>query len=116
MFHTSVNGLHLLSHVDLVHHLIALVENENLQVVQNQRLIFHKLQDTTRCADHDVWRGFLQNLHLILNGHTTEEALFSNFWEVCSEPITLFLNLMSQFPGVAEDEHRVRQRFVVKLM
>ena len=35
VLHLCIDGLHLLSHVDLIHHLVALIQDKHLQIIQN---------------------------------------------------------------------------------
>jgi hypothetical protein len=53
---------------------------------------------------------------MVLGGHATEEALLPDLGQVCCESVALFLDLMSQFPRVAEDEHRDWLWVVIELM
>jgi hypothetical protein len=53
---------------------------------------------------------------LIFYRYSTEEALLSDFRQVLGEPITFILDLMSEFPSIAQNEHRIGDGFVIELM
>ena len=63
----------------VLEHLIALIENKHLQVVEVEGLVFGKVQDATRSANDDV-RGLvaLKQLLLLLERLTAQDAFRSH--------------------------------------
>ena len=53
------DSLYILSHVKLGEHLIALIQNEVLQILHLQMLTSYKSQDPSRGAYKDLWRILL---------------------------------------------------------
>lgn len=97
--------LHLGSHVRLIKHLVALVENEHLQVVEIEGLGVDEGEDATGRTNYDVGRlRTLENLLIVLHGHTTVEHLSDNVRQVLGETSNLVLDLEGKLTSVAHDE------------
>ena len=97
--------LHLSSHVSLVEHLVALIENEHLQVVEGESFVVRESEDTTRSTNDDMGRlGALENLLVFLDGDTTVENLSDDIRKVLGETSHLVLDLISKLTSVAHDE------------
>jgi len=97
-------GLHVLAHVELLQHLIALVQYEPLQVVQLQLLLLQQLQHPARRAHHYVGHLALQQLAVLRDGDAAEEHLHLHVRQVLGEAEVLLADLIGQLAGVAEDE------------
>lgn len=80
--------LDLLPHCGLIEHLVALVQNEMLQVIQLQDWVLWwcaaESLDSTWSTYYDMWGSFLvlQNLLILLDWDTAEEDLLSNVFHV----------------------------------
>lgn len=60
-------------HTQLLQHLVALVQNEILEVLQIQLLGAHQRQNTARGADYDVWAVALQHFLILLDWQASKE-------------------------------------------
>jgi hypothetical protein len=90
------DGLHISSHVQLLQHLIALIQHESLQLVQLQLLLIDQRQHTPRGADHHVGHLRLQQLAVLIDGDTTEEHLHLHLRQVLAEANELLADLTSR--------------------
>mmetsp|Transcript_39396 Transcript_39396/g.51560 ORF Transcript_39396/g.51560 Transcript_39396/m.51560 type:complete len:390 (+) Transcript_39396:638-1807(+) len=107
--------LDVAAHVDILEHLIALVENEHLQVVQVQGLVLGQVQDTAWGAHDDVGSvGALQQLLLLLKGLATEDAFSLNVWHELGETREFALDLVGKLTGVREDKSGAGLRVLVQ--
>ena len=89
----------------LTEHLITLIENKHLQVVEVEVLFSAKLHDSSWSSDHNVGSFLsLQNLDVFSLWNTSEEHLRSSFWKVFGESEEFFLDLISQLSGVAKNQ------------
>ena len=82
------------SHIE---HLIRLVQNEVLDLVQFQGLALHQINQSARSGDDDVARSLeLRDLRrdicAAINGHTFDA------FEVLGKEVNLFGNLLSKLP------------------
>jgi len=100
--------LHVAAHVNLVEHLVTLIEHEALDVAQAEVLVAHKGVQTTGSGDNDVRVGLLvlENVDVVLNGSATVEDRGLDVGQVLAETGVLILDLESQLAGVAHDQHR----------
>jgi len=69
----SEDLLNVATHVKLLQHLVALVENEMLHVLQAQLLALDESEQTTWSSDDDVRAVGFQNLLVLGDGQTSEE-------------------------------------------
>ena len=60
-------------HTELLQHLVTLVQDKVLQVLQRQLLTFDESKDSAGRAHHNVGTVVLQNLLVLRDGHSTEE-------------------------------------------
>ena len=60
--------LHVSPHVQLFQHLVTLVQNEMLHVLQVQSLVSNQRRNSTRSADNDVWSVTLQSFFILQDG------------------------------------------------
>lgn len=74
--------LHLGSHIWLIKHLVALVQDKYLQIVKGKGLyILDQVQDTAWGSNDNMWSIFsLENLDILWDWNTSEKDLFTNFW------------------------------------
>lgn len=98
------DGLNVATHLELLEHLIALIQNEALQAIQLQLLLVHQLKDTTWGTNNNVWSLSLEQLAMLGNWDTTEEHLDLDLWQVLGETKELLANLISQLTSVAENK------------
>lgn len=90
---------------DVLEHLIALVENENLEVIEVQRLVLGEVEDTAWGANDDVRSAWaLQHLLLLLERLAAQEALRSHVRHEFGETSEFTLDLVGELAGVSEDE------------
>ena len=92
-------------HTNLIKHLVALVEDKVLDVLELQGTLLDESKDTTRGADQDVGAELLvaENVLISLDGHTTVEHLRANLGKVLAEASVIVLDLESELTSVAED-------------
>ena len=67
------NILNIAPHIKLFQHLITLIQNKVLDVLQVQLSSSNQSQNPTWSSNNDVWRVFSQSFPVILNWHTTKE-------------------------------------------
>jgi len=65
--------LDVAAHVKRIEHLVALVKNEMLDMLQVERLGADKAQDAAGGADDNVRAVLLERLLVLVNWHTAEE-------------------------------------------
>lgn len=94
----------------LVEHLIALIENEVLEVGKAKLLVTDKSVNATGCTDDDVRVRVLvrEDIDILLDWSTAIEDGYSNIREELREAVVLILDLVSQLTGVAHDQDRGR--------
>src|SRR5438067_489736 len=90
----------------LFKHLVALIENEVLQVLQIKFLGAHQGQDATGSADDDVRVRRLENLLVVGDVHSTEEHRHFGGGHVLREALVLLADLEGQLAGVTHYQHR----------
>ena len=70
------NTLNLLSHIDLVEHLIALIQHEYLKVLEVESLLLDQGEDTSGSTNDDVrWFQSLEDLLILTDGNTSIKDL-----------------------------------------
>lgn len=102
-----------------IKHLITLVQDKHLQLVEGQRLrLLDQLQDAPRRPNNDVrtllW--ILKNFYIVWHRNTAEEDLLAYLGEVLGESVTLVFDLVGKLAGVAEDQHGWVRRLLLELM
>lgn len=92
----------------LIQHLVALVEDEHLEVVELEILSVYQGQDSAWGSNHDVGGllRVLQQLNVIIDWNTAVEGSTSDLLEVLGESVELLLDLIRQLSGVAQDQGR----------
>ncbi len=80
-------------HTDLVEHLIALIENEELALAQVKGNLLSEAQNTTRSTDDNVRRIILQELAVLSDRMATVENVSLNVTKILLETIELVLDL-----------------------
>lgn len=90
----------------LIQHLVALVENEMLQVSEAKMPVAHKRVDTTWRADNDVRVGVLvaEQLDVLLHWSSAVEDTDLDIGQELGEAVVLVPNLVRQFTGMAHDQ------------
>mmetsp|Transcript_28086 Transcript_28086/g.68097 ORF Transcript_28086/g.68097 Transcript_28086/m.68097 type:complete len:241 (-) Transcript_28086:832-1554(-) len=96
--------LHILAHVELFQHLIALIENEVLDTLRVQIFVAAQLQHTAGRSDDDVGRLGLEDALVLGDGHATIEHFRLNVRQVSAEPLKLVGDLIGELASVAKDE------------
>ena len=90
---------------DVLENLVALVENEHLEVVKVESLVFGEMEDSAWRANDDVRAvGTLEELLLLLEGLTTEDALSLHIGQEFGKASKFSLDLESQLAGVSQNE------------
>jgi hypothetical protein len=101
---SSVEGRGRLT--NLIKHLVALIENEDLDAAEAKDLVADKGVETTWSTDDDVWvLGLIgQKFSIGLDWSSTIEDTSSDFWHVLAESGILVLDLVGQLTSVAHDK------------
>ena len=90
---------------DIVEQLVALVKDEHLQVLDGKSLFARQVKDTAWGANDDVGSLIaLEQLRMLLNGLATIDDLSADFLHELGESVELFLDLVSQLSGVAQNK------------
>merc|ERR1719507_2643923 len=100
------NLLHVASHVQLLKHLVTLIQDKVLQILQRKLLGSDQSQNPARGAGHNVGAVVLQHLLVLGNGKSSEEHTNLDCREELAEPLIFLADLERQLPGVAHDQHR----------
>lgn len=92
---------------DSIEKLIALVQNEVLDVASVKTLVSDESVETTRSRDNDVRAGVLvlQSLGICLLGSTAVEDRSADVGQIFAEPRVLVLDLVRKLSRVAEHDH-----------
>lgn len=92
----------------LVQHLVALIEDEVLQVGKAEVPIADKSIDTTGCTNYDVRVGLLvaEELNVLLNGCSTVEDTDLDVGQELGETVVLVPDLVGQLTSMAHDQDR----------
>ena len=90
---------------ELLQHLVALVQDKVLDVLQDQGLPADQGQRAARRPDHNVGAVLLQHLLVLLDGHAAEEHGRSHRGHVLGEALVLLADLEGQLPRVAHDQN-----------
>ena len=65
--------LHVSSHVQLLQHLVTLVQDEVLDLLQRECLLPNQGQSSTRSSDYNVGRIALQCFFVLCDGNSSEK-------------------------------------------
>jgi len=86
----------------LIEHLVALIENKVLDVLELQGTLLDESEDTARGTDQDVGAELLvaENVLVSLDGHTTVEHLRADLGKVLAEASVLVLDLEGKLTSV----------------
>jgi len=84
------NILNIPSHIQLLQHLVTLVQNKVLGVFQVQLAASDQSQNPTWGTDNDMWGVFSQGFPIVLDWHTTEEDSHFNVVQVFAESLVFF--------------------------
>ncbi|KAH3685471.1 hypothetical protein WICPIJ_003554 [Wickerhamomyces pijperi] len=97
--------LDVTSHGNTFQHLVTLVNDEVLDVVQSDGLVSQQGVQTAWCGNNNVWSGLwvLQQLGVVLDWSTTVENSSADFWHVLGETLVFVTDLVGQFTGVTDD-------------
>ena len=103
------NLLNVRAHGHVVKHLVALVQNEHLQVVQRQSLVADQSQDTSGRTHYNV-RSLvtLEQLLLHSDGLASVDHLSSHVGHELGKTSEFALDLVSKLTSVAHDQGRAR--------
>lgn len=98
--------LNVTAHVELLEHLVALVENKVLDRVRLELAIADEGKGTTRSSNDNVRALFLvrQNLAVGGDGCSTVEDGSANVCHVLAETDKLVTDLVGEFTSVAEND------------
>lgn len=88
-------------------HLVALVENENLEISEIELLLFDQSENSSRGAHNNV-RGLnsLKDLNVVINGLSTVHDLSSELRQVLSKSGKFVLDLICKFTNMTKDQGR----------
>lgn len=93
---------------NLVKHLIALIEDEDLAASEAEVLLANESVQATWGGNNDVWVSLwvLEDLGIGLDWCSSVEDSGFNLWHVLGESGVLVLDLISKLTSVAHDEDR----------
>lgn len=89
----------------LFQHLITLIKDEVLQVLEIEFLVANQRQDASWCADNDVRCRRLQRLLVLLDRHAAKEHGNLDAGHILAETLVLLADLESELTRVTHDEH-----------
>lgn len=79
--------LHISTHVELLEHLVALVEHKMFDVLQLELARPDQGQNSARGANDHVWTAALQQFLVVADVHATEENANSHRLQVLRKPL-----------------------------
>ena len=89
----------------MVEQLVALVKDEDLQVLHAESLVANEVKDTAWGSDDNVGRSeALKHLYMVGFGLSAKDDLGADVLHELCESIKLSLDLMGEFSVVGEDE------------
>lgn len=96
------------SRTDLVKHLVALIEDEDLAASKTEVLITNEGVQATWSGDNDMWVSLvvLEDLGIGLNWSSSVEDSGLDLWHVLAESGVLVLDLVCKLTSVAHNEDR----------
>jgi hypothetical protein len=95
-------------HTNLIKHLVAFIENEDLAAVKTKVLVPHKSVQSTGCGDNDMGVGVLvlQNFGILLDRSASVENCSFHVGHVLAETCVLVFDLVSKLTSVAHNQDR----------
>lgn len=97
--------LHVAAHVQLFQHLVALVEDEVLEVFQLKLLVSNQRHYSARSSHHNVRIDGLESFLVLLDGQSAEKDGHLHLGHVLAKALVLFADLEGQLPSVAHDQN-----------
>ena len=99
MFDQPTNG---------IQHLVTLIENEDLDVVESKSLVTNKSIQSTGCRDDDMWVSVLvlQDFHIFLDGGSTVKHSGLHIRKVSTEAVVFILDLICQLSSMTHNQDR----------
>ena len=82
----------------LLQHLVTLVQDEVLDVLEVEGLVSAEGQDAARCPHHDVGAVALHRLLILLDADPSKEHRRLDGVKVLTEPLVLLVDLERQLP------------------
>ena len=115
--HTHMNThththTHARTRTKLLQHLIALIQDVMLDVLQVEGLVTAEGQDATGSPHHNVRAVALQHLLILLDADPTKEHGRLDVVEILTEPLVLLVDLERQLSAASEGG---RERQVLEL-
>ena len=111
------NLLNLCPHISLIEHLVALIEDESLQIVKLEIFLLNESQHATRRADDNVRRlEAFENFLVLADRNATEERFTAHIRKIFREAIKFVLDLDGKLACIAENQCTHRFRLLVELM
>lgn len=111
------NRLHVSSHIYFFEHLVALIEDEDLEIAEIEVTLLDESEDTPWGANNDMrLLNSLEESDVLANGDTAIYYLGAQLGKLLLESVELLLNLISKLSIVAENESRARLRVLRELM
>mmetsp|Transcript_31688 Transcript_31688/g.41967 ORF Transcript_31688/g.41967 Transcript_31688/m.41967 type:complete len:262 (+) Transcript_31688:628-1413(+) len=110
--HLLLNGrleedvLHRRAHVNLLEHLVTLVEDKVLDLVKLKVSALGEVLDAARSANDNVRAVFRKKSNVLLDGNAAKENDRLDVREVLAEALILVGDLVGELAGVAHDEDR----------
>jgi len=98
------DGLNITTHVEVLEHLIALIQNESLDLVSLEFLLIDELLDTTRSTNNNM-RGVLsQELIMLTNRDASIEDAHLDGRKIFGEANKFLANLIGQLASMAHNK------------
>ena len=97
---------------NLIQHLVAFVENKDLDVGKAQLLLSHEGVEAAWRGHDDVWMGFLvrKDFDVLLHRGAAIKDASLDLRKILAEAIVLVPDLICQFTGVTHDKHTALSR------
>ena len=93
---------------ELLQHLVALVQDEVLDVLEVEGLVSHQRQDAPGRAHHNVGTVGLEGLLVLLDGEPSKEHAHLHVVKVLAETLVLLVDLKRQLPGAGKKTNMKR--------
>lgn len=90
----------------LLQHLITLVQDKVLDVLQVEGFVADQGENSARRPYHDVRAALLQYILVLLDGHAAEEHGHLDRGHVLGEALVLLTDLKGQLTRVTHDQNR----------
>jgi hypothetical protein len=98
--------LNLRSHVGLIKHLIALIQDKHVEVIKVENTFFDESKNSSWGSNNNM-RGscwIFENLFVFLDWDSTKNDSGSNVFEIFGESIEFLLDLESKLSDIAKDQ------------